>query len=177
MKKISTLILSLFVASFAFAQLPVDSVTKKITFTDVVSVDGATKDQLYARAKNLNMLRENIKKDDKAEGTYSYKGSFPVKYPAPQKGMMHSGTVNYVTTIFVKDGKYKYTITDLVHQSEKGNGGKLEGKLPECNKYVLAPHGWSSIKKQAEEQMAILVKKIKENMDPKGDVPVNTGDW
>ena len=177
MKKISTLILPLFAASFVFAQLPVDSVTKKITFTDVVSVDGATKDQLYARAKNLNMLRENVKKDDKAEGTYSYKGSFSVKYPAPQVGMQHEGTVNYVTTIFVKDGKYKYTITDLVHQSVKGNGGKLEGKLPECNKYVLSLHGWGTIKKQAEEQMAILVKKIKENMDPKGDVPVNTGDW
>lgn len=177
MKNILTLVFSMLAATFCFAQLPVDSTTKKITFTETVAVNGAKKDELYTRAKNLNQLRENVKKDDKVEGTYSYKGSFPVKYPAPQQGMTHSGVVNYVVTIFVKDGKYKYTITDLVHQSEKGNGGKLEGANPECNKYVLSTHGWAAIKKQAKEQMDLLVSKIKANMDPKGDVPVNTGDW
>jgi hypothetical protein len=178
MRKFSILILSIFLHGISFAQLPIDSATKKITFTESITVKDAKKDELYARAKNLNMLRENVKKDDKAEGTYSYKGSFPVKYPAPQQGMTHTGKVNYTVTIFVKDGKYKYVITDLIHESEKGNGGKLEGNLPECNKYVLSSHGWAAIKKQAKEQMEILVIKIKANMDPKGgDTPVNTGDW
>lgn len=178
MKRYCLIVLSLiFLQLTSYAQLPVDSATKKVTFSETVAVPGATKDQLFARAKNLNMLRENVKADNKAEGTYSYKGKFQVKYPAPQVGMQHTGYVNYVTTIFVKDGKYKYIITDLVHESEKGNGGKLEGKLPECNKYVLTQGGWSAIKNQTKEQMELLIKKIKENMDPKGDVPKNTGDW
>ncbi|MBX9852185.1 MAG: DUF4468 domain-containing protein [Cytophagaceae bacterium] len=157
--------------------LPVDSTTKKVTFSEVVSVAGATKDQLYMRAKNLNMLRDNVKVDNKAEGTYSYKGSITVKYPAPHTGMSHTGTVSYVVTISVKDGKYKYTITDFVHTSDKGNGGKLEGNLPECNKFVLTTAGWATIKKQTKESMDKLVASIKENMDPTGGVPKNTGDW
>lgn len=177
MKNLFLLVLSLIAIPSAFAQLPVDTATKKITFSEVIDVPGASKDTLFKRAKNLNMIRANVKADNKAEGTYAYVGKFPVKYPAPQVGMQHSGFVNYKVIIFVKDGKYKYTITDLVHESEKGNGGKLEGKLPECGKFVMSPYGWTSIKTQAEDQMKLLVKKIKENMDPKGDVPKNTGDW
>ena len=173
--------LSLFVllmAPLGFSQaLPIDSATQKVSFSEVVSVKEAKKDVLYARAKNLNMLRESVKVDNKTEGTYSYKGKTKVNYPAPQVGMQHSGFVNYTVTLFVKDGKYKYTITDFVHESDKGNGGQLEGKLPACNKYVLTAAGWSAIKKQAKENSETLIKNIKANMDPTGDVPKNTGDW
>lgn len=178
MKKYFLLILSIAICGLSFSQdLPVDVETKKVTFTNVVDVSGATKDVLYTRAKNLNMLRDNIKVDNKAEGTYSYKGQINVNYPAPQVGMKHAGKVNYAVTIFVKDGKYKYTITDFVHSSDKGNGGKLEGKLPECNKYVLTLSGWNTIKSQTNESMEKLVSSIKANMDPVSDVPKNTGDW
>jgi hypothetical protein len=178
MKKYIILLLCSFFYSTSFSQeLPVDTTTKKITFSEVIPVAGANKDQLYSRAKNLNMLRENVKVDNKTEGTYSYKGQIKVTYPAPQVGMNHTGFVNYVVTMFVKDGKYKYTITDFVHTSDKGNGGTLEGKLPECNKYVLTVAGWNAIKKQTNDNMQILIKNIKINMNPVGDVPKNTGDW
>lgn len=179
MKKITLFLMGLIVFQMSFAQLPVDSATQKVTYSEVVPVPGATKDQLYVRAKNLNMLRENVKADNKAEGVYSYKGQINVTYPAPQVGMKHSGVVKYVVTLFLKDGKYKYVITNFVHESSKGNGGKLEGKLPECNKYVLTTYGWAEIKKQTQEQMETLVKNIKANMDPTAntEVPKNTGDW
>lgn len=178
MKKYLLLFLSIAVSGLSFSQaLPVDTATKKITYSEVVDVNGANKDVLYSRAKNLNMVRENVKVDNKTDGTYSYKGQLKVTYPAPQVGMKHNGVVNYVVTVFVKDGKYKYTITDFIHQSDKGNGGKLEGKLPECNKYVLTQAGWGEIKKQTNDNMEILIKNIKLNMDPVSDVPKNTGDW
>lgn len=177
MKKYLVFILSLFAVQLTFAQLPVDTATKKVTYSEVVEVPGATKDVLYTRAKNLNMLRENVKADNKTEGTYSYKGKVAVKYPAPQVGMQHSGFVNYVVTVFVKDGKYKYTISDFTHESDKGNGGKLEGKLPECNKFVLTANGWAAIKTQTDDAMKRLITSIKTNMNPTGDVPKNTGDW
>src|SRR5436190_17424620 len=159
MKKYIILIICSLFYNLTFSQvLPVDSTTKKITFSEAISVAGATKDQLYMRAKNLNMMRENVKVDNKADGTYSYKGQVKVSYPAPQVGMAHTGFVSYVVVIFVKDGKYKYTITDFIHTSDKGNGGKLEGKLPECNKYVLTPSGWAAIKKQTNDQMQVLIK-------------------
>jgi hypothetical protein len=178
MKKYISLFFSMAIVGFSFGQnLPVDSTTKKVTYSEVISVNGATKDVLYSRAKNLNMIRENVKADNKAEGTYSYKGQIKVNYPAPQVGMKHNGTVNYLVTMFLKDGKYKYTISDFTHSSDKGNGGKLEGKLPECNKYVLTTAGWAEIKRQTDTHMKTLINNIKLNMDPKGEVPKNTGDW
>lgn len=178
MKKYFLLILNIAICTLSFSQeLPVDAETKKVTFSDVVDVTGATKDELYSRAKNLNMLRDNVKVDNKAEGTYSYKGQIGVNYPAPQVGMKHNGVVKYVVTIFVKDGKYKYTISDFVHSSDKGNGGNLEGKLPACNKYVLTTAGWATIKRQTQENIEKLIASIKSNMDPVADVPKNTGDW
>lgn len=178
MKKYLLLIFSTVFSALSFGQdLPVDSLTKKVTFSEAVVVQGATKDVLFTRAKNLNMIRENVKADNKAEGTYSYKGKINVNYPAPQPGLKHAGTVSYVVTIFVKDGKYKYIISDFVHESDKGNGGKLEGKLPECNKYVLSPAGWAEIKRQTKTSMEKLINSIKLNMNPVSEVPKNTGDW
>jgi len=159
------LLLALLVSIGAYAQFPVDSVTKKITYTEVVSVNGASKDLLYMRAKALNAMQSSMLKDDKAGGIYSYKGSFPVKYPGPQVGNSHTGVVSYVVTVVCKEGKYKYTVTDLTHTSDKGNGGALEGALPACGKYTLIMSGWNSIKKQSQEKMNELVKAIKSAMD------------
>ncbi len=170
------LLLAAFISANAYAQFPVDSTTKKITYTEVVTVTGASKADLYARAKSLNGIQSSTLKDDKANGIYSYKGSFGVKYPAPQVGMAHTGTVSYVVTVVSKDGKYKYTVTDLTHASDKGNGGALEGALPACGKYTLTLSGWNNIKKQSQEKMNELVKAIKSAMAP-GVSPATSTDF
>lgn len=170
------LLLAIFISASAHAQFPVDSVTKKITYSEVVAVNGASKNDLYARAKSINSMASSTLKDDKAGGVYSYKGSFGVKYPAPQVGMSHAGTVSYVVTIVCKDGKYKYTVTDLTHASDKGNGGGLEGALPACGKYTLTLSGWNNIKKQSQEKMNELVKAIKGAMAP-GVTPATSSDF
>lgn len=179
MKKQFTLIF-LFLLSFnLFGQiLPVDSTTKKITYSDVIDVPGNTKDQLYLKAKNLGVSGSNVKADNKAEGTYVYSGQFKVKYPSPVKGMTHEGTVSYTFAVFLKDGKYKYVVTDLVHSSEKGNGGKLENSIPACNKYTLSLAGWSTIKNESHKHILSLIENFKENMKgSSGGIPQNTNDW
>ncbi|MCU0416898.1 MAG: DUF4468 domain-containing protein [Cytophagaceae bacterium] len=161
----------------SFGQLPIDSVTKKVSYTGVEQIAGATMADLYKRAKNCNADGSAVVMDNSTTGIYSYKGSFSVLYSAPQPGLKHSGKVSYAVTIAVKDGRYKYVITDLVHTSEKGNGGGLERSIPECNKYVLTLAGWAEIKKQAETQMNTLVANIKRGMNP-STVPANIGnDW
>jgi|SRR6478609_8322794 len=180
--RISLIILAFIGCFNAMAQTttpPIDQATQKITFAEVVEVSGSTKAVLYSRAKQLGILGANTKVDNAAEGIYSYKGEFQVKYHAPQPGLYHTGVVNYVVTIYCKDGKYKYVITDFIHTSPKGNGGKLEGALPECGKYVLSPSGWADIKKSTWEQTDALVRNLKLKMaNPSGTgVPASGQDW
>lgn len=157
---------------------PIDSVTKKITFTEVIKVDGVSKDELYKRAKNLGIAGDNIKTDDAANGTYTYKGSMVVSYPAPQPGLAHTGNVAYEVTLICKDGRYKYIITGFTHTSPKANGGKLEGKEPECGKYTLTLAGWAAIKKSTWAQTDKLIANIKLKMqNPAANTGGGPSDW
>lgn len=185
MRILSVISLAMICCFNAMAQTPAatlpapDATTQKIQYTEVVDVTGTAKADLYKRAKQLGILGANIKVDNPTEGIYSYKGQFQVKYHAPQPGLYHTGVVDYVVTVYCKDGKYKYVITDFVHSSTKGNGGKLEGALPECGKYVLSPSGWADIKKSVAEQSETLVRNLKLKMaNPSGTgVPASGNDW
>jgi hypothetical protein len=166
MKKLFTfaLIVFAFAAKAQTKTFPIDTATKKITYSEVIQLDGTTKDELYKRSKNLGIAGNGTQKDDAAQGLYVYKGSFKVSYPAPQFGMTHTGKVEYLVTIASKDGRYKYIITNFVHVKDGAAGGKLEGTLPECGKYLLTPTGWATIKKQTMEQMDKFTKALKANM-------------
>lgn len=180
MKIIITFISAFIMAMGLQAQtLPgIDSTTKKITYSGVMTVDGATKSVLYTRAKNLNIAATSIVTDKPADGYYSYKGQIKVTYHAPQPGLMHTGFVSYTVVVACKDGRYKYVITDLVHTSDKGSGGALEKSIPACNKFVLTMQGWADIKKTTAIEMEKLVANIKTGMGNPNDKPVNVGtDW
>lgn len=179
MKIVFSLILGCVIAFHSLAQtFPIDTATKKITYTGVPTVAGATQAVLFKRTHNLNVSGSGILADKPADGYYSYKGQFAVSYHAPQPGIMHSGTVTYTVVVACKEGRYKYVITDLVHSSPKGNGGALEKSVPECNKYVLSMQGWGDIKRLTAAEMEKLVANIKVTMGNPEDKPVNVGtDW
>ena len=180
-KVVFSFIISLLVISNIIAQnqLPVDPETKKITYTEVVQVDGALKDDLYLKAKNW-ALSNGFKQvsDSKADGKFVAKGQFGVQYPSPMKGMNHSGTVTYLFTISVKDGKYKYELVDFVHESPKGNGGKLENDIPQCGKYTLVPSGWSTIKSKSAESAQATINSLKQELaNAPAAVEKKSEDW
>lgn len=178
MRKIFLLSFMIIAFSSFGQQLPIDEETKKITYTEVVDAPGSSKDDLYLRVKNLGITGTNVKADNKEEGTYVYTGQFGVKYPSPVKGMTHEGTVSYTFAVFLKDGKYKYVVTDLVHNSVKGNGGNLENTIPACNKYTLSMEGWAAIKNESDKYIKNLIQNFKSNMKGSaGDIPKNTNDW
>ncbi len=180
MKNLFTLALVVF-AFMAKAQtktFPIDTATKKITYSEVVQITGATKDELYKRSKNLGVSGSGTQKDDAAQGLYVYKGSFSVSYPSPQMALTHTGTVEYTVTIASKDGRYKYIITNFVHSGPRASGGKLESKEPECGKYTLTMAGWGAIKKQTMEQMDKFILNLKAGLggsDP--NAPKIGNDW
>lgn len=139
--------------------LPIDSITQKVTYSGTIELEGRTKDQLYKRIQTLVADPAKVKKDDKIS-TYSYKGTIAVNYPSPMIGIVHKGVVDYVVTINYADGKYTYIITDFIHSGEQANGGHLESKFAECDKYILSPQGWGEIKKQTKDASEKLVEAI-----------------
>ncbi|WMJ75219.1 DUF4468 domain-containing protein [Cytophagaceae bacterium ABcell3] len=167
MKKVMLFFLMIMVGKFAIAQgvLPIDEETGKVMFSEVVPVDNNNQKDLFTKARNVgSSKKEDILKDDEAEGIFKTKGKFGVKYPSPMRGMMHDGTVSYTLSIMVKDGRYKYEITDFEHSSPKASGGKLESKLPECGKYTLTESGWSTIKKETKKEVEGIIENLKAAM-------------
>lgn len=162
-----------------FAQtLPLDPETKKVTYFEVIEVDGASKALLYKRAKNFGTSDPGaILKNDTASGVYSTKGKFTLTYPAPMKGMNHSGAVEYTMTLFIKDGRYKYVLSDFIHVSDRGNGGNLELETPACGKYTLSPAGWSTIKKLTDEEAKKVVDAIKNGMRNPSKNSATSNEW
>ncbi|MFN3402956.1 MAG: DUF4468 domain-containing protein [Cytophagaceae bacterium] len=163
--------------SFSYAQnLPLDPETKKITYSEVVNLEG-NKDELYQRAKNWALSNGyKAKVDSKEEGRFVATGQMSVTYPSPVRGMNHTGVVKFLLTISVKDGKYKYDLTEFIHESQKGNGGKLEGDMPECGKYTLTLDGWKVIKTKTSEEAPKIINGLKSNMAPVAPVKKNE-DW
>lgn len=125
MKKQLLTILSLFIINFAFCQtksmvkLPIDESTKLITYTKVIDVTNQTKDVLFDRAltwakgyyKNpTDVLREQNKED----GKIVCKARYKISNPVDKKGFASdAGLIQYTLTLLFKDGKIKYTLSDI----------------------------------------------------------------
>ncbi|OFX73142.1 MAG: hypothetical protein A2X12_03880 [Bacteroidetes bacterium GWE2_29_8] len=94
-----------------------DVETKKFIYTEVVSVEG-TKDELYDRCiswfnsfyKNVaNVAKKLVKIEGLVEGAHRFK-----IYDIDSKGLKtDAGLVGYDITFNFKDGRYKYTITNI----------------------------------------------------------------
>lgn len=122
-------------------KLPIDSLTGKITYTEVVFVDSlSNKLELYSRARewfakayksSTNVIQLEDKESGKIVGKalmQVYQKVYGTDYP--------SGYINYTISIYIKDGRYKYEITDFHHTGQLTTGG---GRIPDygfCEKMI-----------------------------------------
>ena len=101
-------------------EMNIDPSTKLITYTDVPEVAGATATELYDRAfkwgqdyyKNFG---EKLRKQDKEGGEIEIFNRFPI-FAYDKKGVKtnsRQGLAQYTLTLRFRDGRYKYTLTDL----------------------------------------------------------------
>lgn len=103
-------------------KLPFDSLTNKIAYSDVVKVDSLiSKQELISRArewfaKAYKSSTNVIQMEDKEAGRIVgkaliqvYHKSLGTNYP--------SGDINYTISIYAKDGRYKYEITNFYHET------------------------------------------------------------
>jgi hypothetical protein len=127
MKKSGIIFILLFVFSFSIkaqkqaitVAVPVDSITKLITYEGVTAVAGVSQDVLYKRAwswfhtyyKNpAEVIRENDTIRFKIVG----KPRFRISNPPDKDGLKTDfGLVQYTITVAAKDGRFKYEITQF----------------------------------------------------------------
>lgn len=110
-----------------------DSITHKFCFTNVVEVDNKSSAELFDQAKiwiinSYNSPKRVIEIEDKDLGTIVAKGVIGVN--ARALGIEKPfGYVEYKFTINVKDGRYRYRLTDFYYYPEDCAGEKLEYKV------------------------------------------------
>lgn len=103
-------------ASFSTAQnLPTDPETNKVILQETVDIDTVGKAELYERAKEwMTVLFKSSKFDvnDKVNYKLVNEGNFPVSFKYDFK-YTSNNTVTYNLTIDLKEGKYRYTLSDF----------------------------------------------------------------
>lgn len=177
MKKV-LFILSLSLSTIAFSQnLPIYEKTGKVTYTEVPAVEGVKPSESYKVMKDW-MAKNNIKiTSDVTNDNLEADGSYKIFYPAVKGGTMNEGKVSYKLQMFFKDGRYKYVVTDFVHTSDKGNGGKLENQSAECGSGKMSAKAWVIIKTKTNSMSKDLVKSFKAAMLEFQNDPARDNDW
>lgn len=100
--------------------MELDSKTNLITYSEVPEVASVSAGDLYDRAMkwgndHYKNFAEKLRKQDKEAGEMEIFARFPF-YAYDKKGVKttsRQGLAQYTLTILFKDGRYKYTVTDL----------------------------------------------------------------
>lgn len=97
---------------------PMPLVDSQVVYTNIITVDGVSKDELYKRArlfivKNYKSANAVIQLDDKESGHIIGKGVLTVVTDGGDLLGASETKVNHTISIMVKDGRYKYEVSDL----------------------------------------------------------------
>lgn len=99
---------------------PIDSATSKISFQGVVTIEGLKKDALFNKLKlwvinSYPSPKDVINAEDKEIGVLKLKPIF--KKRKTSEGLTYDDILYFDLDLYVKDGKYKYVISNFWHSS------------------------------------------------------------
>ena len=163
------IIIVLLLFNTAFAQLPVDPSTHLITYTGIVQVSG-TQSELYSRArewfaKTYNSAQSVIQMDDKDKIVGK-----PLMIAYYKN--YHFGHIYYTVSIYLKDGKYKYEITDFYHKGEYVTTGSSWTETPDLGSVESLMNStkkrdqkiFTAFSEQINSEVISLISSLKEAM-------------
>lgn len=147
------------------------------TYSEVIEVPNVTKNQLYQRAlsffnNSFVSSKEVIQNSDKEEGKIFGRGTYEY---------MKINTISYTVEIAVKDGRYKYTISNFRHTgyTDGGvrNGGNLANEKPECGYIRMTKGYWNKIKTHTDTKTRQLIGNMKAYMHGEIEGSSDNDDW
>lgn len=129
MKKHSLLFLIIFAFTTAFGQtLKLDSITGKYQSTGIIIVDSLKKDALFLKTKewialNYKSANDVIQLADKESSKIILKGNFSTNM------FMKEGSLEHTLILSFKDGKLRYSYTDLSYYSSGSGKMNFESNM------------------------------------------------
>lgn len=151
----------------SFPDMPIDENTQLVTYKDVVT-QKASQGELYERAlKWVNKYYSNpigvIKKADKVSATLVCVSNIKISTLANDgKTTVGAGIISYTLTIETKEGRYRYTVTDI-HKRE-------QTQFPIEKWFDTSKPEWSPVRydhlHQIDEAVKKLIADLEEGMHP-----------
>lgn len=161
------LLFALILNTFLFSQ--------EFQFEDVIKVDSTiTKEELYNRARSWIAKTYKSEKDvmsieDKASGELTGNGALRYDPQSLYFGVdCARGFINYKINIYVKEGRYKYSIHSFHHEGTRCPGGNIisYGMLTESEKPIKGPkRGWNEVKELAKKDALKTIESLKQAMN------------
>jgi hypothetical protein len=156
--------------------LAMDSITNLITYSGVIEQEESSSDSLYVRTKNWanKMFSENGKEAkglyemDKKNQKLLINGWLPAYIYSNKYVKRPNGKYLFKMTILIKEGRYKYTITNLAHEAVKPNQGTPNRNYFEYY-YTTTPgiKGVDSILRYADKDINKMIEGYKKVMREK----------
>ncbi len=152
----------------------------KITYSEVVDANNITSDELFLRAhtwvaNRFKSANNVIQLNDKEAGRLIGKGNLDAGIPKSNSGIIKSGILVFVyftVDIQVKEGKYKYSFTDL-HCISAGTEAVYDLMSSRVIKNAVwqksLDKDWYEVKLDINNKMEALVDSLKEAMNKSSD--------
>ncbi|MBJ6109467.1 DUF4468 domain-containing protein [Hymenobacter sp. BT523] len=170
-------------ATEAAATLPVDPDTKQVSYSAVVEAPSTTKDQLYERAlewmtKTYQSDNDVVQIKDKQQGKLVAKGYTTLTQASGSVGMAMFGVMptpalflEQTHTLYLKDGRYKYVLTDLALKS--ANSRDLTRYPLDASKVPLGftKKSWAAALTKADEEVKARIASLNQAMLVNGKNP------
>jgi hypothetical protein len=151
------------------AQVPIDSTTGQVKYTEVIQVKDASKEKIYKKAKTW--IASNFKSSDNMTETDDVNfeklvgtGTLIVdslRLPYWGKSYAKRAYINFKFIVFIKDGKCKYGIENFMLYYGDGNS-LIESDLidikPEMSKWTKGMR--ADFKKTVYERVDKTIKKL-----------------
>lgn len=175
---------------FALLSLSISAQIRPLQCDTVIQEPGKNVDKLYPIirawvASTFNSAQDVIQMDDSDNGIMICKGCFD--YVAP-KGMLYryaDGVIHFTLKVQVRDGRYKVTVSNFIHESTQVNGRNYwsAGSITTSEKYVGSGDKdrrwkkiWPSLKLSCLMQYMTFVKSIS-NATSSNVILDNEDDW
>ena len=159
-------------------RLPRNPETQKVEYVEIVEVPQATKATLFAKAQTwmattFRSANQTIQLADKETGTLIAKGTMPTRVRAMGRDYP-AGVFRLTMAVQVKDGKYKVTLSEIVHEGDiNPNGAATMGPIENSAKASMIRYPtrkqWDELRANFHDDALKFLAKFKETMQKPND--------
>ncbi|SDI97974.1 DUF4468 domain-containing protein [Chryseobacterium jejuense] len=163
--------------------------SQELKYEEVVQVDSTvSKKELYNRARSW--FADNFKDEgevmtiqDDSTGEITGNGNFRYNTNKIYMGVWCvTGTIHFKINIYLKDGRYKYVIHNLVHEGSYFDGSRpinyglltVNENSPNPSRGGPGKKAWTDIKEKTNDRVQLIISGLKEAMVKKHET---SNDW